>query len=260
MRIAADILGGVIAQRRAKAEILQLNETLEQRVRSRTLELEAVAQDLAAFSYSVSHDLRAPLRAILSFSSLLRENLQDKLGAEDQHSLNRILTNANRMSQLIDDVLAYSRLAHSEIKRKPVDLDAMVADIVRESRDTHPHAQIVIHPLGRAEADPTMLRQIFENLIGNALKYSAKSEHPRVEVTAQRAGEGVEFTVQDNGVGFDMQYAARLFGLFSRLHSDAEFEGTGAGLAIVKRLVARHNGKITATAEPGRGATFRFTI
>jgi PAS domain S-box-containing protein len=250
----------VTARKKAEAEILQLNEALEQRVRTRTLELEAVAQDLAAFSYSVSHDLRAPLRAIISFSGLLSESVGARLGEDDRHSLQRIVANAGRMSQLIDDVLTYSRLADSQIRRKPVDLDAVVADIVRELRDLYPKAEIVINPLGRTDADPTMVRQIFHNLIGNALKYSAKGAQPRVEITAQSSDGAVEYVVQDNGVGFDMRYAGKLFGLFSRLHSDAEFEGTGAGLAIVNRLVARHNGRISATAEPGKGATFRFHL
>jgi PAS domain S-box-containing protein len=254
------ITSEITARKKAEAEIRQLNETLERRVQTRTAELETLVQDLAAFSYSISHDLRAPLRAISSFSRLLSESLTGKLETEERRYLERIVLNSAKMGELIEDVLAYSQAARSEISRKAVDIDALVREIVGELRDLYPAAEIVIGQLGRVDADPTMIRQIFQNLISNALKYSSGTAQPRVELSARNKGDRTEYVVQDNGVGFDMRYADRLFGLFSRLHKDSEFEGTGAGLAIVKRLVERHSGNISATAAPGQGASFRFTI
>jgi len=254
------ITSDVTARKKTEAQILQLNESLERRVRERTTELEAVVQELAAFSYTISHDLRAPLRAITGFSERLANNTRGKLEGENRHYLERIVSNSRRMGRLIDEVLEYSRLGRSVVARQTVDLDALVSDIAGELRERYPCAAVVVHPLGRANADPTMIRQIFQNLIGNALKYSSKREHPRVEIGALHSAGGVEYFVRDDGVGFDMMHASHLFELFSRLHSDRDFEGTGAGLAIVKRLVERHNGRIRAEAEPDKGATFLFTI
>ncbi len=247
-------------RKQAEAQILKLNETLEQRVHSRTVELEAAVRDLAAFSYSISHDLRAPLRSIVAFSKMLAEDLKGKLEGENQRFLERVIDNAARMSRLIDEVLQYSRLARIEVARRQVDLDHLVRDVVDELRDQYPRADVVLNFLGNADADPTMMRQIFQNLIGNALKYSSKRANAQIEIGAGQTNGSVEYFVRDNGVGFDMSHADRLFELFSRLHSDPAFEGTGAGLAIVKRLVERHGGSIRASAEPGNGATFRFSI
>jgi signal transduction histidine kinase len=250
----------IAERRKAEEEILLLNETLEQRVHTRTMELEAAGQEMAAFSYSISHDLRAPLRSIVGFSTILAGNLKGKLEDKDRDYFERIVNNALKMGRLIDEVLQYSRLARSAVARQQVDLDALVADVAAELGEQYPRADIVRMPLGSADVDMTMMRQIFYNLIGNALKYSATRSNPRVEVGMQVAGDTVEYYVRDNGIGFDMQHADGLFGLFNRLHSDPRYEGTGAGLAIVKRLVERHNGRISASAAPDAGATFRFHV
>ena len=164
------------------------------------------------------------------------------------------------MSRLIDDVLEYSRLSREPITRRPVDLDALVREIAGEMRDRYPHSELVLNPLGVAHADPLMMRQILHKLIDNALKYSARRERPRVEVGVERVGYVLEYVVRDNGIGFDMRHADHLFKLFTRLHNDPAFDSTGAGLAIVKRLIDRHGGSIRAEAQPDRGASFRFRL
>ena len=186
--------------------------------------------------------------------------MRGKLDNESRSYLARIDAGGNKMSRLIDGVLDYLRLARSALVRRDVDLDALVVEIAEDLRERYPASEIVHGSLGHANADPTMMRQIFHNLIDNGLKYSSKNPQARVESGARRTADGVEYFVRDNGVGFDMQYAGQLFKLFTRLHSDADFESTGAGLAIVKRLVERHGGSIRAEAQPGHGATFFFKV
>ncbi len=251
-------LGDSLAQR--AAELAELNATLETRVRERTAALEQANQELESFSYTISHDLRSPLRSMVGFAGLLGENMHEKLDDESRAYLARIDAGGNKMSRLIDGVLDYSRLARSAPVRREVDLDVLVAEIVAELRLPYPASEIVQSPLGKADADPTMMRQIFHNLIDNGLKYSLKNPHAVVEIGVRRTSAGIEYFVRDNGVGFDMQYGGQLFKLFNRLHSDADFEGTGAGLAIVKRLVERHGGSIRAEAQPGQGAIFFFKV
>ncbi|MBL8384175.1 MAG: PAS domain-containing protein [Burkholderiales bacterium] len=254
------VLSREITERReAAATIARLNASLEERVRQRTAELEAANRELESFSYTVSHDLRAPLRSMVGFSGLLHESMGDRASAEERGFLARISASGNRMAELIDAVLEYSRLGRRAPQRARVDLDALVGEVAAELGEAHPRAQVRVLPLGTAEVDPTMTRQIFVNLIGNALKYSARRDPPRVEVGAA-AGAPCAYYVRDNGVGFDMAHAEHIFELFTRLGSDPAQDGTGAGLAIVKRLVERHGGAIEARARPGAGAEFRFTL
>jgi signal transduction histidine kinase len=225
-------------------------------------ELEASNKELEAFSYSVSHDLRGPVRAIDGFSSLLLQDHADSLSAEGRRYLETVRANAKQMGQLIDDLLAFARLARQEIARRRFDPRPLVDECVEKLRAQtgNPAAECVAGALPACDADPGLVRQVFMNLIGNAFKYSAKAARPRVEIGCERREGEDAYFVRDNGVGFDMKYAGKLFGVFQRLHSNEEFEGTGVGLAIVQRIVQRHGGRIWAQAAPGEGATFYFTL
>ncbi|HEX4328688.1 MAG TPA: ATP-binding protein, partial [Burkholderiales bacterium] len=234
---------------------------LEQRVAERTAELENVNRELEAFSYSVSHDLRAPARHVAGFAAMLLEDS----GGLDGNSIalvQRIAAAAGRMSALIDDLLGLARTGTAPLYRGPCGLNQSVAEIVEELSLQAGGRRIEwkIHDLGQADCDPALLRVVLQNLIGNAFKYTARCEHAVIEVGRDDAGAVPVFFVRDNGAGFDMKYAAKLFGVFSRLHSSNEFEGTGIGLATVRRIIDRHGGRVWAEAQAGRGATFYFTL
>ena len=252
----------VTLRRRAEAEIRRLNAELEERVRQRTSQLEAANHNLESFSFSISHDLRSPLRAIDGFARLLEDTLDPALDAEQVHFLDTIRANAQRMSQLIDDLLAFSRAGRQDLRRARVDMGAMVQEVWGElvARDTGPRAELRLAMLPEADADPTMIRQVWVNLLGNALKFSARRELRVVEVGGVTEQGETAYFVRDNGAGFEVRYAEKLFGVFQRLHPASLFEGSGVGLAIVREIIQRHGGRVWGSGEVDVGATFEFTL
>jgi len=247
---------------RAEQEIRRLNADLERRVAVRTAQLEATNRELQSFSHAVSHDLRAPLRAMDGFSEILIEDYGDRLDAAGQGHLRRIRAGAEHMTSLIDGLLRLSRLNRDELRVEPVDLGVMTAEIVAELREADPGriVDVTIARELRAECDPRLTRVALENLLGNAWKFSARREVAHVEVGTVDEDGRRWFFVRDDGAGFDARYADSLFGAFQRLHRQDEFEGTGIGLATVQRIVHRHGGVIRAEGAVDRGATFYFTL
>lgn len=240
----------------------RLYDTLEHRVRERTAELEALNRELEAFSYSVSHDLRAPLRAISGFAEVLQSDYADRLDDQGRHHLERVLDAAKRMGHLIEDLLNLSRVTRAPLQRERVDLAWIARAALTEMRAREPHRQVEARLADGlfAEGDPRLLQVMMDNLLGNAWKFTARQPSALVELGREDRAEGPVFFVRDNGAGFDMEYASKLFQPFQRLHSEADYDGTGIGLAIVQRVVVRHGGRIWAEAATGRGATFFFTL
>jgi PAS domain S-box-containing protein len=251
-------------QKRIEEEVRRLNAELEERVRERTAELEAANQELEAFSYSVSHDLRAPLRAIDGFARILLQGHAGELSEEGREHLQLVRDNTLQMGHLVDDLLVFSRLSRQPVRKQPVEPADLVRRCLEETRSEREGRQVEVEvgALAPCRAEPSLLKQVWMNLIANALKYTRKCDVARVEVGCQNPeGNGeVVYYIKDNGVGFDMRYAHKLFGVFQRLHRAEDYEGTGVGLAIVQRIVHRHGGRVWVQAEPGRGATFFFTL
>lgn len=253
------IVADISARRQADAAIAQLNRTLARRA----AELEAVNRELESFSYSVSHDLRAPLRSIDGFSQVLLEDYAEQLDDEGRDSLRRVRAASQRMAQLIDDLLTLSRLSRAEIRREIVDVSAIARSIAGELRALEPlrEVEFVIEEGVTAHGDARLLRAVLENLLGNAWKYTSRHARARIEFGSELRNDGRRvYYVRDDGAGFDIAYAGKLFGAFQRLHTAAEFPGTGVGLSIVQRIVHRHGGEVWAVAAPEAGATFRFVL
>ena len=251
----------ITVRKMAALEISRLNAELERRVQERTAQLEATNQELEAFAYSVSHDLRAPLRGIRGFSEVLLERYGNQLDAEGRDYLRRACESSNRMSRLIDDLLKLSRVGRGELHWQPVNLTALAEAIVAELRKSHPEraVAVVVGPNLRAEGDERLLRLVLDNLLGNAWKFTSQRTDARIEFGFTAEPEPA-FFVRDNGVGFDMAHASKLFGVFSRLHSAEEFPGTGIGLATVQRIIKRHRGRVWAAGVVNQGAVFYFTL
>lgn len=245
----------------AEEKIAQMNDELEQKVLERTAQFEAVNKELEAFSYSVSHDLRAPLRAIDGYASMIEEDYEKVLDEEGRRLLGNIQQNAKKMSALIDDLLAFSRLGKKVIQKKQLNMNELLEGVLIDlGKSQQHHATISVDDLLPAFGDYSLIHQVLINLVSNAVKYSSKKEKPLVHVSSRKEDKYVVYTIRDNGVGFDMKYAHKLFGVFQRLHTMDEFEGTGVGLAIVQRIVTKHGGQVTADATPDEGSVFSFSL
>lgn len=252
----------VTEQVRAREQILQLNAELEERVRSRTAELEAANSELEAFSYSVSHDLRAPLRHLDGYSSLLRNEHADQLDEGGRHCLERISSAVRKMDDLINDMIQLARVSREEISKEVVDLSTLATELLGELQQSQPERKVVVSIATGLKVcgDPPLLRLAMENLFANAWKYTGKRAEAVIEFGVMQMDKQSAYFIRDNGAGFDMAYVGKLFGPFQRLHPAEEFEGTGIGLATVQRIIHRHGGRIWAEGEEGRGAVFYFTL
>ncbi|MEK7466233.1 MAG: ATP-binding protein [Planctomycetota bacterium] len=261
-RLIYAVARDVSEAKRAAVEALRLNVELERRVSERTAQLESANKELESFSYSVSHDLRAPLRAIEGFTRRLVDRHAAGLDAEGRRLTEVVLTNTRRMAQLIDDLLAFSRMGRAELNRSRVDMTTLARAVSDELRSANAGRKIDfrIGDLAPAWGDKALLRQVLTNLLGNAVKYTRPRETAVIEFSSrQEKGETV-WTIRDNGVGFEEAFASKLFGVFQRLHSSEEFEGTGVGLALVQRVILRHGGRVWAEGRMGTGAAFHFSL
>jgi light-regulated signal transduction histidine kinase (bacteriophytochrome) len=244
----------------SNAEVLRLNTELERRVTERTAELKSANRELESFSYSVSHDLRSPLRAIDGYSLMLEEDYADKLDDEGRRLLRVIRDSSGHMARLIDDLLRFSQLGRKPLAMASLDMTGLAKEVIQDFSSAHPTARIELGSLPSISGDRSLFRQVWTNLISNALKYSSRRTMPYVEIGGRAEEAENVFWVRDNGAGFDMKYYEKLFGVFQRLHRSDEFEGTGVGLAIVQRVVNKHGGRVWAESGVGEGAVFRFAF
>ena len=252
----------VLERKRAENEVRQLNATLEKRVEQRTAELVASNEELESFTYSVSHDLRAPLRHVDGYAQMLEDEFGSQIPPEAQKFLKKIRQGSENMRQLVDDLLNLSHLGKMELSFRPTPLKPMVEEVVQDvkSETAGRNIEWVIGDLPVAECDAGLMRQVFANFLANAVKYSRPRAETRIEVGYKQANNEAMIFVRDNGVGFSMKYVHKLFGVFQRLHRAEEFEGTGVGLATVARIVRKHGGRVWAEGELDQGATFYFTL
>jgi PAS domain S-box-containing protein len=253
---ALTVLRDVTPLKQAETKILRLNEELEKHVR----DLAQANAELEVFNSTVSHDLRIPLMAIDGFSRRMAEKCSDTLDEKGRSYLSMIRASVTRMGKLIEDLLAYSRLGRREMHHSPVSMQEIVASVLNELRTIYPEGEVLVSPLPECIGDERLLRQVITNLLSNAFKFSKYRAHRIIEVKGWEEADENVYSVTDNGAGFDMQYKDKLFNVFERLHSYQEFEGTGIGLSIVKRIVERHGGRIWAEGKPDEGATFYFSL
>lgn len=238
-------------------EIFQMNAKLEQR----NLDLIEINQDLESFSYSVSHDLMAPVRAIKLYSEMLEYTSSENLDEKGLKLLGKIQKNSEKIATLIQDLLEFSQLGRKEIKREIIDMNELVSSVIQDQSEFTVHrAEIVIHNLPSISGDLPLLRQVWSNLISNAIKYSINTPNPKIEIGATTSEKAVQYYIKDNGAGFEMEFASKLFGVFQRLHASSDFKGTGIGLAIADRIISKHRGRIWAESEVEVGSTFFFEI
>jgi len=242
-------------------QVNNANANLERKVKERTVQFEEANKELESFSYSVSHDLRAPLRIINTYSEFLKSDYKDNLDAEGSKMLDAIGANAKKMDRLIDDLLNLSRLGRKELVVNNVDMNGLVESVIKEKELFETNQSVIkIGELHPARCDRSLISQVWINLISNAIKYSGKKEKPVIEISSQKTSHEIIYRIKDNGVGFDMKYAGKLFGVFQRLHKATDYEGTGVGLALINRIVLRHRGRVWADAAVGKGATFYFAL
>ncbi len=248
----------ITEQKKKEDEIIRLNQNLQENIQ----QLEIVNKELESFSYSVSHDLRSPLRAISNYSQMIEDRFAEGMDEKFNGLLDNIKRNAIKMDSLIDDLLAFARLGKKAIQKQHIDMNEMVQFTYQEIQTSYKKAELIVEQLPEISADYNLLKQVFVNLLSNAIKYSSKVENPQVHVGSfkDEKKKTIVYFVKDNGAGFDMDYMDKLFGVFQRLHSSKEFEGTGVGLAIVKRIVEKHGGSVWAEAKVNEGATFYFSL
>jgi light-regulated signal transduction histidine kinase (bacteriophytochrome) len=260
--VLASTAGSALGAASLWSQLRTANRDLERRVRERTSDLESANAELEAFSYSVSHDLRAPLRVVDGYCQMFLSEHGASVAPAGRKLIESACDGVKRMGDLIESLLTFSRFARAPIEKRRVSMTDTARRVLAQLRtDEHRHAvEAKVHDLPDCSGDPALMEQVLVNLIGNAFKFTRGRRDAQVEISGRAAGEELVYEVRDNGVGFDMRYAGKLFGVFQRLHSRAEFEGTGIGLSIVQRIIQRHGGRVWAEGEPERGACFRFSL